>query len=187
MYKTCRKVYIGIRCISSICHLLSIDARNTLLSAFVLPKLDYCNFIFYCRQKYMLERLKKVQSSAARLIFQCYKQNHISPHLMSLHWLPIIAPIEYKLSVICHSLILACHIIICLISQSMHRKETYALLLTIEFYAYLNCEQRIWHRSFSFAAPTIWNSLPSELRYTDYIQKFKSALKTFDLDVNHYI
>ena len=34
------------------------------------------------------------------------------------------------------------------------------------------------HRSFSFAAPTIWNCLPSELRHSDSIQKFKSALET---------
>ena len=34
----CRKVHIDIRRISSIRHLLSIDATKTLLSAFVLPK-----------------------------------------------------------------------------------------------------------------------------------------------------
>ena len=81
----CRKVYIDIRRISSICHLLSIDATKTLLSAFVLPKLDYCYSLFYGSQMYMLESLQKVQNSAARLIFQCRKQNHISPLLMSLH------------------------------------------------------------------------------------------------------
>ena len=57
------------------------------------------------------------------------------------------------------------------------------------------------HRSFSFAAPTIWNFLPSELRHADSIQKFKLALKThlfcnlyawyikkiFYPDFNHYI
>ena len=42
----CRKAYIDIGCIRSICHPLSIDAKKTLLSAFVLPKLDYCNSIF---------------------------------------------------------------------------------------------------------------------------------------------
>ena len=51
----CRKVYIDIRCISSIRHLLSIDATKTLLSAFVLPKLDYCNSILYGSPMYMLE------------------------------------------------------------------------------------------------------------------------------------
>ena len=30
-----------------------------------------------------------VQNSAARLILQCRNQNHTSPLLMSLHWLPI--------------------------------------------------------------------------------------------------
>ena len=75
----CRKVYTDIRCISSIRHLLSIDATKTLLSAVVLPKLHYCNSFFYGSPMYMLERSHKVLNSAARLIFQCRKQNHISP------------------------------------------------------------------------------------------------------------
>ena len=94
----CRNVYIDIRRISSIHHLLSIDATKTLLSAFVLPKLDYCNSLLYGFPMYMLEWLQKVQNSAARKKFQCRKQNHISPLLMSLHRLPINAHIEYKLS-----------------------------------------------------------------------------------------
>ena len=61
----CRKVYIDIQRISSNRHLLSIDATKTLLSAFVLPKLDYCNSIFYGSPMYILERLQKVQNSAA--------------------------------------------------------------------------------------------------------------------------
>ena len=72
----------------------------------MLPKLDYCYSPMYGSPMYILEGLQKVQNSAARLIFQCCKQNHISPILMSLHWLPINARIEYKLPVICHSIIL---------------------------------------------------------------------------------
>ena len=102
----CRKVYIDIRRISSICHILSIDSTKTLLSATVLPKLHYCNSRFYGSPMYMQERFQKFQNSAAKQIFQCRKQNHISPLLMSLHWLPINARIEYKLSVICHSFFL---------------------------------------------------------------------------------
>ena len=66
----CRKVDIDIRHISSIRHLLSIDATKTLLSAFVLPKLDYCNSLFYGSPMHMLVRLQKFENSAARLIFQ---------------------------------------------------------------------------------------------------------------------
>ena len=73
----CRKVNIEIRRISSIRHLLSNDSTNILLSAFVHPKLDHCNSLFYGSPMYMLERLQKVLISAARLMFQCRKQNHI--------------------------------------------------------------------------------------------------------------
>ena len=79
----CRKAYIDIRSISSICHLLSSDATETMLSAFVLQRLDYCNSLFYGSPMYMVEWLQKVQNSAARQNFQCCKQNHISPLLMS--------------------------------------------------------------------------------------------------------
>ena len=79
----CRNVYIDIRRISSIRHLLYIDAAKTMLSAFALPKFDYCNSLFHGIQMYMLERLQKVHTSAEWLIFQCLKQNHITPLLMS--------------------------------------------------------------------------------------------------------
>ena len=139
----CRKVYIDMRRISSIRHLLSFDPTKILLSAFVLQKLHYCNSLFNGSPMYMLERLQKVKNSAARQVFQCRKQSHISPIIMSLHWLPIKACIEYKLSVISHSFTMACLLFTCLIySQSTHPKEIYAPLLTMEFYVSLSCEQR---------------------------------------------
>ena len=42
VHDICRKAYID-----SIRHLISIDATKTLLSAFVIPKLDYCNYLFH--------------------------------------------------------------------------------------------------------------------------------------------
>ena len=101
------KAYINIHHISSIRHSLSIDAVKTLFSAFVPPKLDYCNSLFRSCPMYMLERLQNIKNSAAKLIFQCHKQSHISPLLKTLHWLPIKACIDYKLSVICHTCFLS--------------------------------------------------------------------------------
>ena len=34
------------------------------------------------------------------------------------------------------------------------------------------------HRSYSYAAPTVWNSLPREIRHVPSITSFKTALKT---------
>ena len=58
-------------------------------------------------------------------------KNHISPLLMSLHWLPINARIEYKLSVICHSFFLDLSPTYLYLLTCTHPKENYALLMTI--------------------------------------------------------
>ena len=175
----CRKAYIDIRRISSIHHLLSIDATKTLISAFFLPKLDYCNSLFNGSLMHVLERPQKVLNSAARLNFQCRKQNHISPHLISLQWLPINSRIEYKLSVICrsfYSCLSPIYLSDILSVYTPKRNIRYSSDNIIVCIHELRT-QSFGHRSFSFAAPTIWNSLPSELRHTDFIQKFESALE----------
>ena len=45
---------------------------------------------------YLLNRLQKVQNNAARLILKAPKTERITPHLRTLHWLPIDARIKYK-------------------------------------------------------------------------------------------
>ena len=44
--------------------------------------------LFGCPQ-YLLNKLQKVRNNAARLVLRVSKTDHISPHLASLHWLPI--------------------------------------------------------------------------------------------------
>ena len=43
---TCKAAYIQIRHISSIRHLLTTQATQTLVCSLVLSRLDYCNFYF---------------------------------------------------------------------------------------------------------------------------------------------
>ena len=73
-----------LRRISSIRHLLSTDATKTLVSAFVLSRLDYCNSLLSGCPQYLLNKLERVQNNAARLVLRVSKTDHISPHLASL-------------------------------------------------------------------------------------------------------
>ena len=93
-----RSANFELRRISSIRHLLSTDATKTLVSAFVLSLLDYCNSLLFGCPQYLLHKLQKVQNNAARLVLRVSKTDHIFPHLASLHWLPIDSWIQYKLS-----------------------------------------------------------------------------------------
>ena len=45
--------------------------QKTHLIAFVHSKLDYCESRFYGSRMYVLQRIQKIENSAARLINQC--------------------------------------------------------------------------------------------------------------------
>ena len=97
---TCRSVYTEIKKISNIHHYLAGDATETLLCAFILSKLDYCNSLLSGSPKHPLGKLQNVNSSAARLA----KHEHIQPLLQKLHWLPVASKTQYKISTLyCNS------------------------------------------------------------------------------------
>ena len=100
--------------------------------------------------------------------------------LMSQHWLPINARIKYKLSVIFHYFFLGLSPTYLSDLLLVHTpKRNLRSFSDNRISCIPNLRTKTFgHRSFSFAAPAIWNSLPSELRHTDSIQKFKLALKT---------
>ena len=99
----CRSAYTAIRQISSFRHYLTVTATKTLVCALVLSRLDYCNSLLAGSPKHIIDKLQKVQNSAARLVFRAKKHDHITFLLHFLHWLPVQARIEYKLSVLCHN------------------------------------------------------------------------------------
>ena len=43
-----------------------------------------------------LKPLQMIQNAAARLVFNQPKFSHVTPLLLSLHWLPVAARTEYK-------------------------------------------------------------------------------------------
>ena len=98
---TCKAAYIQIRHISSIRHLLTTQATQTLVCSLVLSRLDYCNFLLSGCPQYLLDKLQKVQNAAARLVYKAKKSDHIHLILETLHWLPVTHSIQYKISTIC--------------------------------------------------------------------------------------
>ena len=95
--RTCQICYFELRRINSIRHYMSQDALKTLISAFVLSRIDYCNPLLAGCPKQLIHKLQKVHNNAARLISRTAKFDHISPVLHTLHWLPVNQRIEYKL------------------------------------------------------------------------------------------
>ena len=170
----CRLAYSELHCISTIRHLLSADSTKTLVSAFVLSRLDYCNSLLSGCPKHLLEKLQKVQNSAARLVLKAHKRDRVLPLLRILHWLPIQARIEYKLSTLCHSFF----------------SDTAPVYLSDLLFVYSPSRQlrsssdsrnlgiphiktkTFRHRSSSHAVPSVRNFLPHDIRRTQSVTAF---------------
>jgi len=87
-----------IRRLKQVCKLLRPSVATTLISAFVLNRLDYCNAIFVGLPKTTIAPLQCAQNAAARLVAQLGSRDHVSNALYDLHWLPVQQRITYKLT-----------------------------------------------------------------------------------------
>jgi len=70
-----------------------------LIVALVLSRLNYCNSVLFGLPANLIQRLRSVQNAAARLIFRIRRSEHITPALISLHWLCVPERIYFKLAV----------------------------------------------------------------------------------------
>ena len=108
---------------------------------------------------------QKAQNSAARLVFRAKKLDHITLLLHSLHWLPVQARIEYKLSVLCHNFFsyscpsyLADLLSVYSPFRTLRSADTRILKIPV------TRTKTYGQRAFAYSAPKQWNSLSSHIR-----------------------
>ena len=129
--------------------------------------------------KYVLKRLQSVQNCAARLINLSRKYEHVTPLLISLHWIPVQERIKFKILIITFKVLhgQAPPYIFNLLEPycpartlcSSNRNLLYKPVFNLKTYG---------GRSFSIAAPTLWNILPTTIKNSSSLDSFKRRLKT---------
>jgi len=79
---------------------LSTQAVKTLVQAFILCRLDYCNSPFYGITEGPMRRLQSVQNAAARLVSGAQRYDHITPVLQPTggFWLPVRRRVDFKMA-----------------------------------------------------------------------------------------
>ena len=178
--RTCQICYFELRRINLIRNYLSQDALKTLISAFVLSRINYCNSLLAGCPKQLIHKLQKVQNNVARLICRTPKFDHISPADHAFHWLPVEQRIEYKLllfafkSVNNDGPLYLSDLLRLYIPSRQLRFSSDTRLLRIPSFRLKSFGQR----KFSYQASVLWNSLPISLRHSNSTLAFKSALKT---------
>ena len=92
--------YFQLRNISKIKSFLSPPDLEKVIHALISSRLDYCNSLYSGLCKKTLSRLQLIQNSAARLLTNTRKQEHITPILAALHWLPVSFRCDFKIMLI---------------------------------------------------------------------------------------
>ena len=161
---------------------MSFEASSQLIHALITTTLDYCNGILFNLPKNKIERLQRIQNQAARMLKRIPRRNHITPVLKDLHWLRINERIEFKILILTHrafyetgpmylSELIKKHN-----SSNRTRRANDHCLLSIPPISKM-CANSYFERSFSYAAPFLWNRLDMSIRMLDF-DHFKSRIKT---------
>ena len=159
----------AVKCFLHICVLrkyLNQSAAEQIIHAFVTSRLDNGNALLYGLPQNQISHLQHIQNTAARVVTLSRKSCHITPILKELHWLPVSQRIVFKLMLIVH--------------KSFNNIAPIYISELLKVYTpSRNLRSSSWgDRSFSVAAPTLWNHLPTKLKSCHSKTRFKSLLKT---------
>ena len=94
--------YFELRRLASIRRFLTSTATATLVSAFVLSRIDYCNSLLSGSTHDVTSHLQRTQNYAARVILRLPKSSNITTHLRSLNWLPVKVRSTFKIACLCY-------------------------------------------------------------------------------------
>ena len=177
-----RTCYIEQRRLASIRRFLTSTATATLVSAFVLSRIDYCNSLLFGSTHDVTSHLQRIQNYAARVILRLPMSSSITIHLKSLHWLPVKVRSTYNIACLCyhcHSRTAPSYVTDMLHKKPLHTRNTRSSSYTMHL---LNrpahSKATLGDRSFSFAS-SVWNSIPNDVRCAPSLSSFKSRLKTY--------
>ena len=175
----CQTASYGLWRIGKIRNLLDRTLTERLVHAFITSRLDYCNALLHGLDKCALLPLQTIQNSAARMITLSKRNEHITPILYELHWLPIHQRTKFKILITAFKCLyeMAPSYLTELITPRTPPSSLRPRPLTLKTVRTNNLKH-YGPTAFSVAAPLLWNALPPTLRSLTDFSTFKSQLKT---------
>ena len=172
-------VFYHIRRISKARRYFNRGVTETLVNAIVTSRLDYCNSLLCSLPMKSIRKLQCAQNAAAKTIFLARKRAHVTPLLKELHWLPVKFRCMYKVLILTYKTLSgeAPEYLIDLLSEYQPSRnlrsssEHFLVRPRVQRNNYGNC-------AFCNLSPTLWNSLPTNIRKAESLTVFKGALKT---------
>jgi hypothetical protein len=164
--QSCKKAFYHLSRIAPINKHLKPAALKLLVHSFVMSQLDYGNSLLAGFTNGRMERLQRVQNCAARLITGTRRCDSITPHLKSLHWLPIKLRIDFKIALLCYLSLNSCASLYLYNLLQLQRPNSSVSLRSSSAQKLAVPSSRTktnGDRAFSVYAAKFWNHLPSTI------------------------
>ncbi|PIK60387.1 hypothetical protein BSL78_02685 [Apostichopus japonicus] len=175
----CRSASSALHKIGKIRRCLDQQTAETLVHAFVSSRVDNCNSLLYGLPDQQVNKLQRIQNSAARLITRTKRSEHITPILRDLHWLSVKQRINFKILLLTFKCI---HGLAPVYLQNLIRDYTPRCCLRSSSKSLLVtppvCTKSYGSRSFQFSSAVLWNDLSIKVKEAQSVTSFKSLLKT---------
>lgn len=173
--KVVSSCFYTIRQLARIKCFLTTEQLQLMSCSLILGVMDYCNILYYGMSAENMNKLQRVQNSAARLACKvtCRDKVKSDELLFQLHWLKVRERVVYKVLVIVHKCVYgnAPQNLRKLVRFSQSRR-----MMLLEVKEHLTS---FGERAFSVCGPRLWNALPTKLRLEVDVDAFKSDLKTY--------
>ena len=93
----CRAGYHQLRHVGHIRRYLTSDASKSLINGLLTSRLDYCNALLNGLRQTSINKLQRIQNTAARIVTRTSRRCHMTPILNYLHWLPFKNRVQFKI------------------------------------------------------------------------------------------
>ena len=146
-----------------------------------MSHIDYCNSVLAGLPASTLASLQRALNAVARLMVDTVAGDRVGDVMRSLHWLPIVYCIRFKLCLLMHAVnnvtgpAYIADITTPISPLHGHRRLRSA---ATNQYEIPRTRSKFGDRAFSVAAPREWNNLSADIRNITNVFTFKRAIKT---------
>jgi len=160
----CKAAHFHMQALRHIRKRVPEDVALSIASSMIGARLDYCNSILHDTSILNIQKLQRVQNSLAHIVTGTRRSEHITPVLERLHWLPLAMRVEYKVALLTFKVVTTQQpsylYDLVKFRTSVRELRSSGRLNSLQ----IDSSKTVFaSRAFRHSAPTIWNSLPSEL------------------------
>lgn len=174
-----KKIYGIIIYVNKLRDYFNKNTRITVVQSLVLSVINYGISIWGTTNSTQIERVQKMQNFAAKVALGgAARSDHVTPFLKELGWLKINQKHKLETATIIYNLVneklpswlFSLPTVSDMNSHTVHTRQTEQLYVPRR-------NTYLGNRSFQVAAPTLWNSLPNEIKHSTSLNQFKKRLK----------